>query len=82
MSLNIVKYRIGALFFLIGAGCLCTSIYYNVKQCSKRKRRIHQNDQPVMESKSSVTKVTLTSFKETSLSTSNDQSIYNNFNTV
>lgn len=78
MSLNIVKYRIGALFFLIGAGCLCTSIYYNVKQCSKRKRRIHQNDQPVMESKSSVTKVTV--FKETSLC--NDQSIYNNFNTV
>jgi len=80
MSLNIVKYRIGALFFLIGAGCLCTSIYYNVKQCSKRKRRIHQNDQPVMESKSSVTKVTVTNFKETSLC--NDQSVYNNFNTV
>ena len=82
MSLNIVKYRIGALFFLIGAGCLCTSIYYNMKQCSKRKRRIHQNDgnQPVMESKSSVTKVTLTNCKETSIC--NDQSIYDNLNTV
>ena len=82
MSLNIVKYRIGALFFLIGAGCLCTSIYYSMKQCSKRKRRIHQNDgnQPVMESKSSVTKVTLTNCKETSIC--NDQSIYDNLNTV